>query len=93
MNFKILLAFVGVSLFLFGLLGMLFFGPTQQLSIFKNSFWMNYFEIYSFSGLGIMGIAGYYLLTDKTLIKWLAFSIIVLAALTPVVRFFQTGLS
>lgn len=90
MNLKVLLALTGVLFFLTGLFGMLFFGPVPGLSVFKNNFWMNYFEIYSFSGLGITGIAGFYLLTDKILIKWLALFIVSLAIFTPLVRFFQT---
>ena len=56
-------------------------GPRQELSIFKDRFWMNYSEIYGFLTLGFLGIAGFYLVSDKSVVKWLATIIITLAVI------------
>ena len=81
MNSKILLGTSGVALFLAGTISALLLGPRQELSIFKDRFWMNYSEIYGFLILGFLGIAGFYLVSDKSVVKWLATIIIILAVI------------
>lgn len=89
MKAKIILGVTGFSSFISGLLGVLLLGPTRELSLLKNSFWMNYFEIYSFLTLGFLGIAGFYMLSDKSVIKWLAIIIMLLVAVIVYLRISQ----
>lgn len=89
MNSKIILIILGVLLFLSGIIGMLFFGPVPKLNIFGSSFYLSYFEIYTLITLGLIGLAGYYLLNNKKQQNYLVIMLIVLTLLTPALRLFQ----